>query len=422
MPSGAPLESTSPPAVKAAAGPARRPGMRASKVSMRELASLAEPALAGHTLLPEVQAVATMRTRSGRGPAASSTLNAADTVPPSLGTTGAPLDGQLQAHPVSVCQQAACSDRIMPASSQVVGTHPPGDAPPCRWCARNDTALASLSGRQSVPMFVLSFSLAIAQPMPASAASKAWVDRYCAAEAPASTATLRWASTATSSIAKASRAVTTSVATPRCHRRSLSWFIASAFAVADHRRRAQAHAAANAVNDAGVVGRVPGDLHGEVSHLLPRRARRARSSAGCGTEAGQADFVDSRLDVECRDDERRRIGQCLPVRIAELELDRAAAQSKAETLVAVDDAVFTGVAGKAETNRGGCRRVGGDGAVGIDDRSAAVIAAHAGRRRSPEAGAAQVARHDVGRGAQILSEARVDQHGAALTQMLQDER
>ena len=145
------------------------------------------------------------------------------------------------------------------------------------------------------------------------------------------------------------------------------------------------------------------------------------TAQGSVAEALEARLLGARLDLERGDGERRRIGERLPVAVAELQLDRAVAQAKAEALVAVDAAVLVDVAREAEPNRVRSSRLRGDERVGIGEHRAAVVAAHARGRGTPVAGAAQVASDDVGGGAQVLHQARFDRQRAVLARMVRDD-
>src|SRR5204862_466713 len=80
--------------------------------------------------------------------------------------------------------------------------------------------------------------------------------------------------------------------------------------------------------------------------------------ARLGAEALEARLLDTRLDLEPRDGERRRVGERLPVAVAELQLDRAVAQAKAEALVAVEAVVLARVAREGEAHSVGGRGIG----------------------------------------------------------------
>src|SRR5205085_9089769 len=72
-------------------------------------------------------------------------------------------------------------------------------------------------------------------------------------------------------------------------------------------------------------------------------------------------------------------------------------------------------------HRVGRRGIGGDGGIRVGEDGAAVVAAHARGGAAPVAGAAQIAGDDVGGGAQVLRQARLDRQGAAFARVVRDD-
>jgi hypothetical protein len=128
---------------------------------------------------------------------------------------------------------------------------------------------------------------------------------------------------------------------------------------------------------------------------------------------GTAQNVDSSTSstrgttLNARHHERLRIAERLPVARAELNLDRAGAQSRAEPLAVVDGVGHARVGGKAQRDRAGGDVRGSDLDVRIDGADR-VAESNAGCRRGPLAGATQVASDQLGGATQVLHQSSLD--------------
>ena len=349
----APPASTSPRAVSAAAGAARSAGSRPSAtcdaragVGRRRRSDGAGAAAA---------ACSRWRRRA-RCPAAAPAANAdaerrRRVAAGRRGERGWPLAGQLQRQPHASRTQAACSGATCRhrarSSARSAGRRVVQEL------ARRGTSVAAGSalGRQSAPIGAGVVERASAHSSPASAASNAWVERYWLADARCSTTQVAVGERDDEQHREHSSIVTTSAAAPR-------WRGAASMRCDERRRDGRSHGSLEVRSSsapttsrcaartllrtvrttAASATRAAADRDREAAHLQARRAGRAAGGAGLRRRASP------RLDLLRRaastsnavTTQRRRIGERLPVAVAELHLDRAVAQAKAELLVAVD--------------------------------------------------------------------------------------
>ncbi len=158
----------------------------------------------------------------------------------------------------------------------------------------------------------------------------------------------------------------------------------------------------------GVGRRAAGESDDEAAHLLARRAGRAAAGAGLRAEArpGSLPRCAARLGTTvttsvCRVVER------LPVALAELQLDRAAAQAKAEALVVVDGSRHRCASReKLRATASEAAAAGAIAAYGLASTTASSPRTPDAAER-PVAGAAQVAGDELGGRAQVLHQARL---------------